>query len=95
LIFNGLPTFWGQPLIPIFEGAKLFNMGQTGCPEVLLTNYQSMLHNIPERVRTSDLTTWCWVADQPAASTLQCSAIRQSINHHFRCVQLPSYWCDL
>jgi len=90
-----LPTFWGQPLSPIFKSAGLFNMGLTGCPEASVTNYQSMPYNIPERVRTSDLTPWCWMADQSAATTLQCCAIKQSISHHFKCVQLPSHWWDL
>jgi hypothetical protein len=41
-----------QPIGPIFNGQTVLKMGQIGCPETSVTNYQSTLRNIPEERRT-------------------------------------------
>jgi hypothetical protein len=50
----------GQPIGPIFKGQEVkedetawtLKVGLIGCPEVLVTNYQSMVHNITEGRRS-------------------------------------------
>jgi len=42
-----------------FSFCWTFKMGTRGCPETLVTNYQSMLRNTPEEWR-SQLSLWKW-----------------------------------